>query len=226
VIDAVDEVLAERQDLDVGYWRGSGLSIALHAGIAAVMLVEFAHQRDAVIPLPSTTSRPPGEIVGVPFLDQSISTGKATTVLKPPSALSSRHIEVPASSTRRQLTPPAVADRTSSGGDGSTGVVPLVLGDPDAPTSPYSWYLAGVQAKVWSVWASQGRPQFTRPVDVQFTILEDGSVADTKVVAASESVLVDLAAMRAIVSAEPFAKLPRGIEPRRLTIRARFTPEP
>jgi TonB family protein len=85
--------------------------------------------------------------------------------------------------------------------------------------------LAGVQAKVWATWVSQVRPAFVSPVEVQFTILEDGSVEGPRVVTPSGNYLLDLAATRAIVSAAPFGPLPKDIPTRPFAIRAHFTPD-
>jgi TonB family protein len=92
-------------------------------------------------------------------------------------------------------------------------------------SSPYAWYLAGVQAKVWTIWASQVHPEFVTPVEVQFTILEDGSLAEPPVVAPSGNIALDLAATRAIVSAAPFAPLPKDMKTKPFTIRAHFKPD-
>jgi TonB family protein len=85
--------------------------------------------------------------------------------------------------------------------------------------------LAGVQAKVWAVWARQVRLASATPVEVEFSIADDGSLVGLPVATPSGNTLVDLAAVRAIVSAAPFAPLPRDMESRLLTIRALFKPE-
>lgn len=86
------------------------------------------------------------------------------------------------------------------------------------------WYLAGVQRKIWTIWAQQVRTDFRQPIAVLFTILADGSVADVRVIQSSGVPLLDLAAQRAVVSAAPFGPLPRDYGTNRYTIQGIFKP--
>lgn len=226
MIDAVDQALAQREHLDTGFWRGTGTSIVMHVGVAAVLLFGLRPQTARLIPAtPSVSSLPVGEILGIPVPDRGSSLQSDATVLKPPTAASHRAAKGLPSSTQRTLAMTPVEPIQAVSSTGTGGELPLVLGDPNGVTSANSWYLAGVQAKVWAVWASEMRPDFVTPVEVQFTILEDGSLADPQVVARSGSFVIDLAATRAIVSAAPFAPLPKSIEAKAITIRAHFKPD-
>src|SRR6187397_1975639 len=92
-------------------------------------------------------------------------------------------------------------------------------------TDPFGdWYLAGVQRKIWTLWAQQVKGDFRQPIAVLFTILADGSVTDVRVTQGSGIPLLDLAAQRAVVSAGPFGPLPRDYGTNRYTIQAIFKP--
>ena len=86
------------------------------------------------------------------------------------------------------------------------------------------WYLAGVQRKIWTLWAQQVKSDFRQPIAVLFTILADGSVTDVRVVQSSGIPLLDLAAQRAVASAAPFGPLPRSYGTNRYTIQGIFKP--
>lgn len=86
------------------------------------------------------------------------------------------------------------------------------------------WYLAGVQRKIWLIWAQQIKSGFSQPIAVRFTILADGSVSDVEIVQSSGASLLDLAAQRAVFSAAPFGPLPRNYGTNRYTIQAVFKP--
>jgi protein TonB len=86
------------------------------------------------------------------------------------------------------------------------------------------WYLAGVQRKIWTIWAGQVKTDFQQPIAILFTILADGSVTDVRVVQSSGVALLDLAAQRAVASAAPFGPLPRDYGTNRYTIQGIFKP--
>lgn len=111
----------------------------------------------------------------------------------------------------------------------STATPGLEFGPPGAGvpggTDPFGdWYLAGVQRKIWTIWAQQVRTDFRQPIAILFTILADGSVTDVRVVQSSGVALLDLAAQRAVASAAPFGPLPRDYGTNRYTIQGIFKP--
>ena len=90
------------------------------------------------------------------------------------------------------------------------------------------WYLAGVQRKIWTIWMQQIKANFTQPITVQFTILDNGSLEDgsVRVTQSSGVPLLDLAAQRAIFNAQPFGPLPKQYGTSRYTIQGIFKPAP
>jgi protein TonB len=98
-------------------------------------------------------------------------------------------------------------------------------GVPGGVEGPADFYLAGVQRKIWMVWTQQLKSGFSQPIGVTFTILADGSVTDVRVLQSSGVTLLDHAAQRAVLSAAPFAPLPREYGTNRYTIQALFKPQ-
>jgi TonB family protein len=140
----------------------------------------------------------------------------------------------------RRLEPPT-PDRTASAatgaarGTGTSTVTPgLGIIGPAGPGVPNGtdplgdWYLAGVQRKVWLIWARQVRTGFVQPITISLTILADGSLEDGSVrtLQSSGVSFLDLAAQRAVFSAAPFGPLPRTYGTNRITIQALFQPTP
>ncbi len=79
------------------------------------------------------------------------------------------------------------------------------------------YYMAGVQRKIWMLWTQQLKAGAFQPVTISFTILQDGTVTDIRVVQSSGAFLLDQAAQRAISSAAPFGPLPKNYETNRYT---------
>jgi periplasmic protein TonB len=113
---------------------------------------------------------------------------------------------------------------TNAGTPGLALGLPPGPGVPDGTDSGGDWYLAGVQQKIWAIWSQQIKSGFVRPIGVTFTILADGSVTDVSVIQPSGATLLDLAAQRAILTAAPFAPLPKEYGTNRKTIQAVFQP--
>jgi TonB family protein len=226
VIDAVAQSLADRENLDSGLLSGTGASVLMHAAGVIALLVAVRLQSPPLIPPSLSLSSPPlGDILGIPAPNQSASQRAETSVLKPPTAASLHTTRALPSSTGRIEQPPLEPAHAPGSNTQLSASPPLVVGDPNSVPSTNSWYLAGVQAKIWAVWVSQLRPEFQTPVEVEFTILEDGTVSNPQVTVRSGNTFIDLAATRSIVSAGPFAPLPNSMQAKAFTIRAIFRPE-
>lgn len=118
----------------------------------------------------------------------------------------------------------------AAAGSAASGTTPGLEFGPPGPGVPAGtdwlgdWYLAGVQRKIWSIWVQQIKAEFSRPITVQFTILQDGSLGDVTILETSGATLLDLAAKRAIYSAAPFGPLPKSYATTSYTIQAVFRP--
>src|SRR5262249_11607953 len=100
---------------------------------------------------------------------------------------------------------------------------------PGVPTGTETggdWYLASVQQKIWTIWNQQIKSDFNSSVTVSFSILADGSVDAVRVLQSTGASLLDRAPQRAVLSAAPFAPLPRTYGTNRYTIQAVFKPVP
>jgi TonB family protein len=86
--------------------------------------------------------------------------------------------------------------------------------------------MAAVQQKIWMIWNQQVKAGFTRPIGVSFTIQADGTVTDVVTTQSGGVSLLDMAAKRAIFSAQPFGPLPRDYGTNRKTVQAVFQPTP
>jgi len=165
-------------------------------------------------------------------------------VIKPPKPQPKKETGLPRPDARKRPTPKPTATPPQSaydpraearrasgpGGAGTSSQTPGLEFAPPGPGVPGGtdwlgdWYLAGVQRKIWLLWAQQVKAGFSQPIAVRFTILADGSVTDVEVAQSSGATLLDLAAQRAVFSAAPFGPLPRSYGTNRYTIQAIFKP--
>jgi protein TonB len=248
----VDRVLDERAALEGGFFGTLALSAAGHAGVVAVFLIAaWLGARDprireasgfavvmprggggpsAVEPraAPAAAPLPPVTVPPAPPPKRE----PPPKVLKPPQEAPKKGLPAPDApkAARPERTPPPAAASTGRAGTGAGAVPgldiegPAGLGVPDGSDAAGDWYLAGVQRKIWMIWARQIKPNFTQPITVTLTITETGAVDDVRVVESGGVPLLDNAAQRAVYSAAPFIPLPRSYGTNRLTIRAVFRP--
>ena len=195
---------------------------------------------------PAPAAQPQAPAVSTP----PVTTPPAPQVEEPPKVLKPPKEEVPKNrlpepdtkptKAKPEKTPPprgqpgetARATAGVPGGTGKSSQTPGLEFGPPGPGVPGGtdlsgdWYLAGVQRKIWMIWTQQIKANFNQPIAVSFTILADGSVEDVRVIQPSGVTLLDLAAQRAVVSAQPFGPLPKHYATNRYTIQALFKPTP
>lgn len=248
MIDAVDRLIAERQALDHGLSAGMAAAVVGHILIALACIVlpallpkpqlirpqtAFAvilprggggspQVQEAAAPVPprpepkaAEPAAPPSKIVKPPHEEKHQG-------LAPPDAKKNRPRPEPP-----QAAAPASAAAASSvlpGGARGMSIGPPGPGVPGGADTGGDWYLAGVQRRIWGIWASQIKPQTQASVIITFVILADGNVSDVRVLQPSGVSLVDFAAQRAVLSAAPFTSLPRDYGTDRLEIQAVFKP--
>lgn len=179
-------------------------------------------------PAPEPAAPPPPKVIKPPKEEpkpQGLPRPDARKRRPPPekSAPPPSRAAAPAAEQRR---PAPASTQTATPGLGLIG--PAGPGAPGGTDPMGDWYLAGVQRKIWVIWVRQVKAGFSQPIRVAFTILGDGSLEEgsVQVVQPSGVQLLDLAAQRAVYSAQPFAPLPRTYGTNRITIQALFQPTP
>ena len=250
--EAVDRVLAERSRLDAGLSRSLLASLTGHMVLVAIAVaVPLLTPRAPVLDVmdgfavalprggggtPRAAEPPPAAAEPEPPPPEETAPEPAPPPPEPPRVLKPPReqprpnaLPEPESRVRSKPTPQPVAPRRASesgAGAATPGFEfgPSGPGIPGGTDSGGDWYLATVQQKIWRLWNSQLKAGFTQPIGVTFTIKADGTVTDVKVTQPSGVPLLDRAAQRAILNAQPFGPLPRTYGTDRKTIRAIFRP--
>jgi protein TonB len=247
--DAVDRVIIEREEMDQGLPGGLILSVGGHALLlgGTILFALFGPhepilqvQSGFMVPLPrggqgSLTAQEPAP--ASPQLEPAKPDVTPPKVEPPPKVQKPPKEEkrkgLPEPDAKKTKTKPEKSPEPRSGGTaGGTGTSTQTPGLEFAPAGPGvpggtdvggDWYLAGVQRKIWMLWAQQMRASGSPSVTMKFTILADGSVTDIGIVQTSGVSAVDMAAWRAIESAAPFRALPPNYADR-YPIQALFKP--
>jgi TonB family protein len=245
MIDAVDRLIAERSAMDRGFPRGVVVSFGGHFLLLAAVFIT-----PLLLPKKPLIQIMPGIAVALPRGGGGVKTTEAPApsnqadpvkpaeieapkpkVVKPPQE--ERRSGLPELSDKRGKRPerPRESPPTRGGAVGGTGTSSLTPGVDFAPAGPGipsgtdlsgDWYLAGVQRKVWVNWMQQIKPDITTPAIVTFTVLSNGSATDVRLAQSSGVSMVDYAAQRSVMSAAPFAPLPKEYGTDRITINAIF----
>jgi periplasmic protein TonB len=124
----------------------------------------------------------------------------APTERRPPTPVTAKAAETP---TEARPAPPIPAG-LPTGSTSGTGVRTLEVTD-----FPHAWYLRQVLAKVQDAWQRQG--QMAGPTEKPLVLVEiqrDGSIAMPRIEKSSGNAFYDQAALRAIMDARPFPRLP------------------
>jgi periplasmic protein TonB len=245
MIDAVDRLIAERQAMDHGLSVGMAAALAGHLliGLACVVLPALLPKPQLIRPQTAFAVILPRGGGGTPAAEEAAQPAprpeqrapeppaRASKIIKPPREEPRQGLAAPDARKARPRPETERAAPTAAGGatvlpGGARGftIGPPGPGVPDGADTGGDWYLAGVQRRIWTIWASQVKPQTQNPVLITFTILADGSVTDVRVLQPSGVSLVDFAAQRAVLAAAPFAILPRDYGTDRLPIQAVFRP--
>lgn len=252
--DPVDRILVDREAMDRGFPAGVILSIAAHVALVggSLLFALLAPAKPLInvadgmaVPLPpggggKPNVEPPAPAPQAPEPPPTVAPEPPKPepepvkpqVIKPPKEEPKKGLPEPDAKPQKMPTPTPTPARTGgvAGGTG-TGSQPQGLelappgpGVPGGTDPTGDWYLAGVQRKIWVLWAQQIRTGMTEPAVVSFTILADGSVTDVQVVQSCGVALLDRAAQRAVLSAAPFGPLPRNYGTNQFTIQGIFKP--
>lgn len=201
----MNAVLLDRAALERGFLESmivSGLGHALVVGIAvAITLLSPREPLIKVMPgfmisLPPGGAGSPVAAPAAPAPAPPVTQAAAPKVEPPPQILKPvqelprkgiADIDEKPSSKKPPKPQPVQVSGSGAASPGANATPGFALGPPGAGvpggTDPFGdWYLAGVQRKIWMVWAQQVKAGMTQPAMVSFTILADGSVDRKSVV--------------------------------------------
>jgi len=97
----------------------------------------------------------------------------------------------------------------AKGSDAGKATVGALTVRPENQDFPYNYYFAQIQSRIEEAWTRSPVGNEARAV-ISFTIHGDGSISDLRVRESSGFDTFDLAALRAVQNAAPFAPLPRA----------------
>jgi protein TonB len=232
-MDAVGNVLAQREHERFPWGAGVSLAVLLHAAIGAGLLisagrtVRFAPTRTVSVRLLPAGALRRGAPVSVPAREP-----ERPRIVKPPAEepplpptekaklLPSKEEKkkpqpVPAASAPAAKRPPSasVPAGSSDGGQAGSGTgaagVGVGIGGArfDQPDFNYSYYAERISAAIGMNWF---KPAVSVPVNpvVHFRIARDGTISDAEVTTGSGLPYVDRAALRAVLASSPLPPLP------------------
>jgi TonB family protein len=111
--------------------------------------------------------------------------------------------------------PPPPPQGQATGSPQGAGTMTLSVSD-----FPYAWYIQAVHRKIQERW--EGRAIQGRQPEIIFEIASDGQLRGAKVGKTSGNAAYDQLALRAVIEANPFPRLPEGFPKSQLTIGLQF----
>lgn len=231
-MDAVGNVLAQRERDQLPWGTGVSLAVLLHAGIGAALLisagktVRFAPTRTVSVRLLPAGALRRGAPVSVPVREpERPKIVKPAEEAPPPPTEKAKLLPAKEEKKKPQPAPPAsnpAAKRPPSpaavagSGDGgaagsSTGAAGVGVGIGgarfDQPDFNYSYYADRIATAIGMNWFKPASSVPTNPV-VHFRIARDGTISDAEVTTPSGLPYVDRAALRAVLASSPLPPLP------------------
>lgn len=235
-MDAVGDILAEREQGDLPWGMGTSLAVLLHTGMAAILAISALHRPTHVVQPRAVAVRlvqagslkggPPAEAAPEPVPEKP-------KIVKPaeeePPAPSPKALLLPAkekekkkppapapqSRSATQEAPPApgapasAAGRPGTGGPaGSGGNVGVGGATFDQPDFNYSYYVERMLVTIGMNWF---KPADSVPISpmIRFRIERDGTIGDPQLERSSGLPFVDRAALRAVMASSPLPPLPQ-----------------
>lgn len=235
-MDAVGNILAERERQGLSFGAGISLAVLLHAGVAAVLIasalshpVRFLAPRAVSVRLMPAASLPGGAAVAVPEQPPEPAREKPRIEkpAEPPPPPTEKAILLPSKSKKAEPPPPApraadskktMAPRASAPGDSralGTGTTINTSGQGvgiggarvDQADFQYSYYFERMILAIGMNWFKPAQLIPVSPV-VRFHIERDGTVSEPEIEVSSGLPFVDRAALRAVIASSPLPPLP------------------
>ena len=233
-MDAVGDILAQREGSDLPWGMGVSLAVLLHAGLGATLVISALHRPAnfvqpravAVRLVQAGTLRggPPIEAVAEPVPEKP-------KIVKPveeePPAPSPKALLLPAkekepkkpsspapqakTAAHEPASPPAAAASAhpGTGGPAGTGGTAGIGGATfDQPDFHYSYYVERMLVTIGMNWFKPAESVPISPM-IRFRIERDGTISDPQLERSSGLPFVDRAALRAVMASSPLPPLPQ-----------------
>ena len=247
-MDAVGEVLAERQQSDIPWGVGTSLAVLLHAGIGALLVISalnrpsrFIQPRAVAVRLVQAGNLRGGAPAPAPAPEPVPEKPK---IVKPPEEQppppSSKALLLPKKEKEEKKKPPAPAlqSRTATQTQTSAPAAPSAQagsGGPvgmggnvgvggatfDQPDFTYSYYVERMLVTIGMNWFKPAESVPISPM-IRFRIERDGTVSDPQLERSSGLPFVDKAALRAVMASSPLPPLPQEFKGRFLGVHLIF----
>jgi TonB family protein len=234
-MDAVGDILAEKEQSDLPWGMGTSLSVLPHAGLGATLVISALHRPANFVQPRAVAVRlvqagtlkggPPVEAVAEPVPEKP-------KIVKPveeePPAPSPKALLLPAkekepkkpsspapqakTAAREPASPPAPAAasaRPGTGGPAGTGGTAGIGGATfDQPDFHYSYYVERMLVTIGMNWFKPAESVPISPM-IRFRIEHDGTISDPQLERSSGLPFVDRAALRAVMASSPLPPLPQ-----------------
>ena len=247
-MDAVGDILAEREHTDLPWGMGTSLSVLLHACLGATLVISALHRPANLVQPRAVAVRlvqagtlrggPPVEAVAEPVPEKP-------KIVKPveeePPAPSPKALLLPAKEKeRKKPSAPAPQAKTASkepasppapvaasahpgtGGPAGTGGTAGIGGATfDQPDFHYSYYVERMLVTIGMNWFKPAESVPISPM-IRFRIERDGTISDPQLERSSGLPFVDRAALRAVMASSPLPPLPQEFSGRYLGVHLIF----
>jgi len=232
-MDAVGNILAEREREGIPWATGASLALILHAVIAAGFFLSGAARRGPLINPRAVSGRilPAGSLRGGEAVRAAPEKPQTKKIVKPaeedtPPPPSEKAVLLPAPEEKRkasrttkedatrkpkgpELSLPAGDESESAGSVGPAGAGNVGVGGArfDQADFTYDYYVSRMLIAIGTNWFKPSQAGSASPV-IRFRIERDGTISDPVVEKSSGLPFVDRAAMRAVLASSPLPPLP------------------
>jgi TonB family protein len=249
-MDAVGEVLAEKQHSDLPWGFGTSMAVILHAGVGAILVISALHRPVRLVTPRAVNVRlvQAGTLQGgtpaAPAVPEK--PPEKPKIIKPaeepPPPPSEKAKLLPAKEKEKKPAVPSVpgpatkipnqqaaaapqappSGKPGTGGPaGAGGNVGIGGATFDQPDFNYSYYVERMLVTIGMNWFKPAESVPISPM-IKFRIERDGSISDPQVERSSGLPFVDRAALRAVMASSPLGPLPQEFSGRYLGVHLIF----
>jgi periplasmic protein TonB len=250
-MDAVGDILAEREHGDLPWGMGASLAVLLHTGLGAILVISALHRPahfvqpravavrlvqagtlkggPPVEALPEPVAEKP-KIVKPPPAEEEPPAPSPKALLLPakekekkkPPALASQSRSATHETPQAPAAPAAASARPGTGGPaGSGGNVGVGGATFDQPDFNYSYYVERMLVTIGMNWFKPAESVPISPM-IRFRIERDGTISDPQLERSSGLPFVDRAALRSVMASSPLPPLPQEFTGKHLGVHLIF----